>query len=425
MSITYSKKWSTIIRGSLFTLFSFFNKGLNFLLLIIIAKFISPDDYGSLNIFNTFIMLLGFIICFSGEGYLSVAYFQRKREDFPKYITNISIIPCLVGSTLCVINVLLHLVFPNFLGLSLSISLLAIIITFFTLYVNILLDFYRVKESITTYGIFSCSYAFFNFCLTILFIVCLQTGWYGRVYSMLICSFLYALVAVVIFSRLSLFSFKDLSLKIIQEISKWGIPLIPHASSIWLRQGCDRYIINYYYSTYEVGIFSFALNLVNIMNMIGMAFNSSNSVDIFKALSNKDVSEIYRLQAYTKKMHVIYIAVSFLISIVLIIAVPFLVPQYKASLLYFLILIPYGYLQCVYYLYCNYLYYFGHNKKLMNITFFVSLFHLFLSLIVSRYSLILTSLVYVLTQAMIVFLLKRKVSSVLKQNYNYKETWIL
>lgn len=49
----------------------------------------------------------------------------------------------------------------------------------------------------------------------------------------------------------------------------WGIPLIPHLATSWIKQGGDRYIINYYYTLAEVGIFSFALNLSNIIDMIG------------------------------------------------------------------------------------------------------------------------------------------------------------
>ena len=370
-------------------------------------------------------MLLSFIMCFSGEGYLSVAYFQKDKRDFKTYVTNISIIPLIVCPVVCILSLLLHLLFPNFLGLNINNTILAIFISFFSLYVNLLLDYYRVKESIISYGCFSCSYVFLNFCLTIILIVFIGTNWYGRIYSMLICASLYTIFTILVFLKNSLLSLKCLSFKVINEVIKWGVPLIPHASSIWIRQGCDRYIINYYYSTYEVGIFSFALNLANIMNMIGLAFNSSNSVDIYKTLSSRNEGGIEKLQSYTKKMLLLFLVISIVISILLFVVVPILVPQYKSSLIYYLFLIPYGYLQCVYYLYCNYLYYFGYNRKLMTITFSISIVHLCLSFVFSRYSLVLTALVYVVTQTLIVLFLKHKVTSILKNNYDYKHNWIL
>ena len=62
----------------------------------------------------------------------------------------------------------------------------------------------------------------------------------------------------------------------------WGIPLIPHSASNFFRQGCDRYIINAYYDISEVGLFSFALTLCNIIIMVGVGFNQVNSVNIYK-----------------------------------------------------------------------------------------------------------------------------------------------
>ena len=64
----------------------------------------------------------------------------------------------------------------------------------------------------------------------------------------------------------------------------WGIPLIPHLATTWLRQGCDRYIINYHYELAEVGLFSFALNMANIIEMMGGSFNANNYVNIYKTL---------------------------------------------------------------------------------------------------------------------------------------------
>ena len=57
----------------------------------------------------------------------------------------------------------------------------------------------------------------------------------------------------------------------------FGIPLIPHSASAWIRQGLDRYVINYFYMATQVGIYSFAYNFANIIQIIGLAFNATNS----------------------------------------------------------------------------------------------------------------------------------------------------
>ena len=49
--------------GVFFSLFSFINRGFSFLLLIILAKYIAPAEYGYLSLFATVVMLECYIIC--------------------------------------------------------------------------------------------------------------------------------------------------------------------------------------------------------------------------------------------------------------------------------------------------------------------------------------------------------------------------
>ena len=52
---------------------------MNFLLLLFLAHFISPDGYGSLNLFNTLISLLSIVISLNTAGIITVEYFNLNR----------------------------------------------------------------------------------------------------------------------------------------------------------------------------------------------------------------------------------------------------------------------------------------------------------------------------------------------------------
>ena len=76
-----------LLKGALFSLFSFFNQGASFLLLIILANYIAPSDYGTLSLFNTIISFLGFLVSLSTHGYSEIyngkaATHQTKRSQF-------------------------------------------------------------------------------------------------------------------------------------------------------------------------------------------------------------------------------------------------------------------------------------------------------------------------------------------------------
>lgn len=419
-------KNSTIIRGGLFSMFSFFNKGLNFLLLIVIANFLTPDAYGELSLFTTFVTLIGYVICLSSEGYAAVSYFKESESEYQSTISSVFFLSCIIFFFSCGVVSISSIFTDRLFDLSIMEVYFALLISFLTVFVNVGLDYFRVKENIFTYGKFSCSYALLNFILTLIFIANYQTGWHGRIYALSVSSLIYAILSFLILVKEHRFSFYRISYLSTKKIVLWGLPLLPHLASTWIKQGGDRYIIKANYEMTEVGIFSFALNLVNILCMVGVAFNSSNSVDIYKSLSNLTDITFNRLRGYTKKMLLIYIIISVILFLVCMPVIPLLLPQYTESLIFFVLLIPYGYFQCIYYLYCNYLFYYGENKVLMKITFITSIIHLILSLILTGYSLIATAILYTFTQLLIILFLRLKVTQLLRNKLsNYKVNWVL
>ena len=419
-------KNSTIYRGALFSLFSFFSRGLNFILILVIAKFLPPDDYGTLSLFTTVLTLFGYIICLGSEGYMSVAYFKTNNDMFKRVLSIICLIPLIILLILSCILYIISCFTPSFLGLGIMDISWALLFSFFNIYVFLYLDYYRITDKINNYGLVSCSNAFLNFVITLGLIIFFKYGWYGRVYAMGITSALFALFAICFFYKKSLLTVNGLTSTEFKDIVKWGGPLIPHHASIWIKQGCDRYIIESYFSTYSVGIFSFALNLSSILTMIGVAFNSSNSVDIYKSLSQNELVAIDVMRSYLKRMLWLYLIILLLILLLVIVFVPLILPEYVSSLNYCYLLLPCSYLQCVYFLYCNYLFYYGKNSLIMTITFSSAIIHLLLSLLLTQYSLMFTSLIYIISQLIITIFIRISVSKVLKNVIpNYKPNIIL
>jgi len=197
--------------------------------------------------------------------------------------------------------------------------------------------------------------------------------------------------------------------------------MIPHHATTWVRQGLDRYIINFYYATYQVGIFSFALNAANIIEMIGIAFNSTNSVTIFKTLSNKDLNnqeKKEKLEKQTRLIGTIYFAAAIVVMISMSCITLVALPKYKDSIPYIWILSVSAFLKCVYFLYCNYFFYFSKTKLLMYITFGTSVLHLLLSLVLTQYSLLYTALIYVIIQLVTDIIVYINSKKILKKEIN-------
>jgi O-antigen/teichoic acid export membrane protein len=407
----------TVKNGGIFAVFSFFNRGISFILLTILARYISPADYGELSLFNTLVTLLGFFVGLSTAGYLSVSFFRETKEKFKEDFTVI----CLITVTVTLVILFLFFISDQWLSGILKVSVkfifLGLLISFANVFVGLNLDYFRVQEKLTWYGILSCSFALLNFGLALYLVVARNMNWHGQVYALAGCNVLFALIAVFFFVRNKLFSFSK-SWATYKKIIIWGFPIIPHLASGWVKQGLDRYIIEGTHTMDDVGLFSFALTLVSIIIMIGQAFNQTNSVNLYQTLSSSDTNENKLTSLHRKEK---YLSLLYLVTVIAVmvggsIFIPIIMPKYAVCVPYFLVLSIYGFLQCIYFLYCNYLFYFDNTKQLMFITFGSSIIHFLLSFWLTRYSLYYTCLIYVFSMMIVVFLVYKQSKKLLKEN---------
>ena len=357
----------TLVNGSLFSLFSFFRQGTSFLLLIILANYIQPKEYGRLSLFTTVVTFVGFIMAFSTRGYPSVTYFKKNTEGFKKDFSATIILGLVTVAILSLPISFLGDWLGEKLELSKQLLWYVLIVSFFSLVFTLQQDYLRIKEEVVSFGIYNCSNAVLNFVLSLILVIMFGQSWMGRVNASVVCT--------VLLGLLSFF----------------------HVATGWLRQGLDRYIINYFYGVYEVGVFSFAMNLANIIIMIGTAFNSTNSVTLYQVLSDKGLTneqKRYKLNRQTRIIFIIYLTATIAVLISMTLLTYLALPKYRESVPYMWVLAINGLGNCIYFLYCNYMFYYSKTKKLMYITFSTSLIHVGLSFALTRYSLYCTALVY-------------------------------
>ena len=405
------KNNKTVIYGGLYSLYSFIGKGVSFVLMIILAKYILPAEYGHLSLFSTASTLLGFFMGFSSFGYMTISYFKKTKEEFKKDFSAIISLYLFTSVIFSIIVLMAGDFLANKSHLSVQLLWYIIIISLFDSFFFINQDLFRIKEKIVGYGIFSCGNALVNFVLSIVFVIFLQQSWLGRINAQVICTVFFGIVALCYFIKCDYFDFR-LSWKRYKTILLWSLPIIPHLATNWIRQGCDRYIIDYHYSIYEVGVFSFALTLVSIFSMIGYAFNSTNSVSLYKLLSSKDDPNVaYKISRLTKLTFWTYTGACVFLTVFFPILVVVFLPKYTSSLGYFFVLSFFGYLECLYFIYINYLFYYGKTKMIMSMTFGTSLLHLLLSLILTQYSLYYTAFIYILIDGILLFLIRKKAIS--------------
>ncbi len=379
-------KNKTFINGATFTVYSILNKTVNFILLFIIAKYVSPEGYGKIDLFNTTILLLSYFVSLNTTSVISVNYFSYTREQLKESVSSVLIFTIIGGAILSIIITLFNSI-SSVIGLRCIFLYFAVLISVSNVLYEIILNIWRLEENIIQYGLYSIGIVVLNFVLSIFLIVCCDFGWSGRIYAQLFSYFLIASVSAIVLIKRGFVAFHIPSKRIFYDSLSFGLPLIPHCISFWLRQGLDRYLINYFYNSGILGCYSFALNFSNIIQMVGAAINATFSVTIYKCLADRSMKGLQSLKHQSR-----IIAISFTILTVVIMCacylfIPILFPNYSDSLSYILPLSIGSLAQCFYLLYVNYIFYYKNTKVLMYITFTTSLIHALLSYIVAKYSL--------------------------------------
>lgn len=405
-------KNSLLKNGALFAFFSFLNSGINFLLLLVLANFISPSEYGELNLFNTFVTLLAIFVSLNATGIIAVDFFTSDKKHLCRMLNTVL---CLSTVSFCLFSVFLLFFssfFESLIGLSIEYQWMGLLVCYAQVFSVINLDIWRLEEKPLAYGLYSVTTILANFFLTLVLVILLNQGWLGRLYAQVGVSSIFFFISIY-FLRHRNYLVKIYPTKqSIKAALNFGIPLIPHNASIWVRQGLDRYIINYFYLATQVGLYSFAYNFANIIQIIGLAFNATNSVYIYKNLAKKDENVRDVLRHQTKMMILFFVIITVLVCIGTIIFIPILIPEYVGAIPYLIPLCISALFQCVYYLFVNYIFYYKKTKELMYITFSLSLLHLVLSVVLTRYSVMYTAYVTMFVNFFIllsVFLYSRRI----------------
>lgn len=390
------------MNGILYTFFSFCNTGVNFLLLLVLSKFLSPAEYGYLNLFNTIILLLTIIISCNTEKVICVDYFKVSKEYTANTINSILLFSSIVGIILSVVSILFNKPISNEVGFSVVYILVAIVYCVCNLVSSLNLAIWKAESQPKSFGAYSLAVVFFNCLVTILLLVCFSKGWASRALAQFYVSLVFAGIGIyVLFNKGIIGHGARPKLENIKNALKFGVPMIPNSLSWWAMQGVNRFVINSCYGPAEVGLYSFATNFANILQIIGVAFAQSYHIDVFRTLSEKKEGYKDYLINATRKLTLVFGILALLICSTSYIIIPLIFNKYIDSLKFLWPLFIGAYAHCINQLFVCYLFYSKKTKILMNITFVVSGMNVLFGIMFIKYNLLIAAYISMLSEILI------------------------
>ena len=265
-------------------------KCISFLMLPLYTSILSTDEYGTVDLINTYVTLLIIILTLQLEqglfrflienrgntknqkGFLSTAFFTVFTSNI---IFCAVIIPIL---TIIGYKYTSYLVLWSVIG-----SLNALI-----------LQIPRGFGNNTVYAIGSFISGSSNVLLNVLFIAVLRYGIVGMLWANIISQ---ALSAIYIFLRLKLWKlirFSLISKNCFFELREYSLPLIPYTLCWWIINASDRQIINIFLGTGANGIYSISNKFPSIFSLVTGIFQTAWTESVAENVNDSDRDLFYQ-----------------------------------------------------------------------------------------------------------------------------------
>ena len=269
---------------SIYTFANFFNKGLVFLLAIIITHYITEEDFGVLTMLNTYVLLLSVLIGVGAKAALTVKYFQIDRAVFHNYFSALLLSPVILFLVLLLVGLAFNRPLANLLDLPEIWVYYIIIMAFAQILNDLTLTIYRVQDLPQSFALFNIAQGILNFSLSLLFIISLgHDNWQGRAYGIFGSTVLFNLIGWFVFWRKSLLTSR-INTAYIKDALRFGVPLIPHLLGAFVIEYSDNVFLERMMGREELGLYSYGYRFGMIIQVLVTSFSLGFAPYLFESL---------------------------------------------------------------------------------------------------------------------------------------------
>jgi O-antigen/teichoic acid export membrane protein len=303
------KIFDEILRKSfIYTISNISLAAIPFFLLPILTRYLSPEEYGHIAMFNLLIAIFIIFISLNSQSAIMVNFFRRDEFNISNYIGNALIL--VIISIIC--TFILVFSFKNYISyysnLSYSFVLLAFFAAIFNTVIQIFLSVLQSEKKALIYSAVKFLQALIDASLSLVLIIVFLLSFQGRLYGVSI-SFLIIGIMGIIYLIKNRYINLTLNLKYQIDLLKYGFPLIPHAIGGIIISMIDRILITNLIDIYNTGIYMVAVQIGLIFAVFVDAIN--------KAYAPWMMEHLVDIKFKEKKIIVLYSYIYFLILILL------------------------------------------------------------------------------------------------------------
>lgn len=262
----------------------------SFLLLPIYTKYLSPEDYGEIAFIQVIVAIINIFLTLQLQSSVSRYFvdFLNDKAKLQKYISTIFYSIVFISFFITLTVILIFLFFEKYYFMDFdsqfnNLLLLALLTANFVAYTSISKAVLKFEEKGKLFFFCEVFCSFLSIVSYFYFVVILNYGVTGVIYSGLIIS----IISFIIFFIFTKYYFVlKYNFEYLLPSLRFSWPLIPHALSSFLFISSDRILLEKYVPMASLGIYAIASRLSSPVGVLIENMNSAYNPYLFKAFNN-------------------------------------------------------------------------------------------------------------------------------------------
>jgi len=371
---------------SIYTIADVLNKIVPFMLLPVLTRYLTPEDYGIIAMFFVLTSILGIVTTFETNTAIGVNFFKISKDELKIYIANVLMIISIVTTAVSLLVILYHTFLSEVFSIPYEWLMIAIAVTLTQFITTINLLLWQSEQKPIPFGVYQITQTIVNLSLSLILIIGFGMGWEGRLIAISFASILFGAMSFLFLYRRGYLQFK-LSKESIEDAVKFGVPLLPHALSIWFRTGVDRVFLTTLISASATGLYTVGFQIASIISILTIAFNKAYVPYLFERLSDITQEKKVHLVKYSYLYFFLLLLLAAILSLLAPVFIGFFLGDKFIHSQQYIAWLAFGFaFHGMYYIVVNYILYMKKTALLSYVTFSVSLLHVALSYVLIKHN---------------------------------------
>ena len=321
-------KANPLVKKSIFYMFfNALNGAIPFFLLPVLTYYLSPDEYGTVSLFQTTLMFIVPLVGLSMGFNIDRLFFKISKEELSVTMANmLYILIAMTAMFSLLIFVSSFFSEFKFIGLPFKWLILIPLLASFSNVNAFNLIILRNIEEIGKFGFFQVGLTFVNLSLSILFVVSLTYGWQGRATGIGFATVLFGLLSLWNIYKMGYVKF-IYSKEEVKSILYFTLPLLFQGLGTFVIFQSNRYFINGMESKFAVGIFSIAYAFAALMGIFQDALAKTINPWFYKNLNSVTENFKAKLLKMNFGLNLLLIVITFIIYFVATILIRFMTEE--------------------------------------------------------------------------------------------------